>query len=425
MGRLQILTVAICVTINMLDGFDVLVMAFIAPSISQEWELSLIELGGLFSAGLGGMSLGALFLTSIADVYGRKKAILIALVTMSTGMFLSAVTKEYWQLIALRLLTGLGIGLALASLNTLVAEYSSTKRKNLSVAILHSGYPVGAILGGVIAALFIGQFGWMSLFVFGGLLSLVMIPVVIIWLPESLDYLLKVRPKGALHSVNAILIRMKQSEINELPALAVEVPDDAPTVKSLLKKDLIQPTLFLWLAYFMLMASFYFVLSWTPKILIDAGLSMSSGISSGVIMNLGGVIGGLLLGYFSTQFGLKRLTKWVMLLCALSMFAFGYFSENISVLLMIVFFIGFFMVSSMIGLYALAPDIYHTGIRNTGMGWAIGTGRIGAIVGPYVAGLLLESGWSSTNCFFVFLTPMLIAAFAVSHVNNVKVLKSV
>lgn len=417
MGRMQILAIAICVMINMLDGFDVLVMAFSAPSIAQEWDVSLTELGGLFSAGLIGMALGSLFLSPFADAFGRKNIILLALLIMSFGMLLSAFASDYWELLVLRVMTGLAIGSALASLNTLVAEYSSDKRKNLSISILQAGYPIGATLGGMFAAFLIGELGWRSLFIFGGLASLALIPVVLMWLPESLDYLIKCHPKTALIHVNTILLRMKKTTMVTLPTPSFEEQRRVPSVHNLLKQNLRKQTIYLWLSFFMLMFTFYFVLSWTPKILVDAGLSVEKGISGSVLMNFGGVIGGIALGYYSNYFGLKRSIQTVMILCAISMLAFGLFTAHLSVLLFIAFFTGFLIFSSMIGLYALAPDIYHTEIRNTGMGWAIGVGRLGAICGPYLAGVLLNSGWSSSDCFFIFLIPLLISAFAVSKIN--------
>jgi len=415
-SRFQILTIAICTFINMIDGFDVLVMAFTASSISSEWQIPKSELGLLLSAGLVGMAVGALFIAPFADKIGRKKLILLSLVIVSIGMLSSAFSQNVTQLSVLRFITGLGIGGMLATLNTLVSEYSNKRNKNICVSILQSGYPVGAIIGGIISVYLIKAYGWQSTFLFGGCISLLMIPLVYFILPESLDFLFVKQPKNALTSINKILNKLNQPIIKQLPSEIINGEQSSP-LSSLFNLNNLSNTLVIWTAYFMLMFSFYFIVSWTPKLLVDAGLSTSVGISGGVIIQVGGVIGALTLGFIASKINVIRLTSVYLTCCTTMMIIFGSLQFSLPILMTFAFIMGFFLVGSMIGLYALTPTLYSAFNRNTGMGWAIGIGRFGAVISPILAGYLLENSWKMTTIVLLFSMPMLFAAFILSLIK--------
>jgi MFS family permease len=221
MSRFQWVAVAVCVMLIMLDGFDVLVMAFTAAPISAEWKLSGAQLGLLFSAGLFGMAAGSLFLAPWADRFGRQPVILLCLVVISAGMLGSAATQSALQLGLLRAITGVGIGGMLASVGVITAEYSSNKWRSTSVALQATGYPIGATIGGSIAAVLLGIHGWRSVFVFGGLVTAAMIIVVLWRLPESVDFLIARQPANALRKLNALLKQMQRPELAQLPARPV------------------------------------------------------------------------------------------------------------------------------------------------------------------------------------------------------------
>ena len=413
MQPVQIIAVAMCVVINMLDGFDVLVMAFTAPEIAREWQLEPQALGILFSSGLLGMALGSLFIAPLADSIGRRRIILICLVTISVGMLASAFMNSVSGLVSTRIITGLGIGGMLASITTITAEYASDLRRGFSISLVQSGYPIGATIGGSIAAVIIVQSGWREVFIFGAVCSALMIPLVYWFLPESLDYLITRQPKSALERINALLRKLGKEILSTLPEPREQAGSSKMPMLSLLAPHLAKTTLLLWLAFFMVMMSFYFVLSWTPTLLTEAGLNVEQGISGGVLVNIGGVLGGISLGYFTAKYKVTRLVGTFMFICAGSMVAFGLLQSGLTLMLLFGFVIGFFVFGSMIGLYAITPNIYATEIRNTGMGWAIGIGRIGAVVGPLLAGYLLANGWTGADCFVVFAIPLLIAMVAV------------
>jgi MFS family permease len=263
------------------------------------------------------------------------------------------------------------------------------------------------------------QYGWRSVFIFGAICSALMIPMVLRFLPESLEYLITHRPKNALGKINSLLSKLDQPTLQQLPESKKQIDKNNGLLK-VIAPELRASTLLLWCAFFMVMLSFYFVLSWTPTLLTEAGLRIEQGISGAVLMNIGGVIGGISLGYLTSRFSRYRLTAFFMTLCAIAMIGFGLLDNSLNLMLIVGFVIGYFVFGSMIGLYSIAPDLYHTSIRNTGMGWAIGIGRIGAIIGPSAAGFLLNRGWSGADCFIAFSLPLLVAMMAIITLNNLR-----
>ncbi len=334
MSAFQVFAVGICVFINMLDGFDVLVMAFTASSIAEDWGVPNSSLGILFSAGLFGMAAGSLFIAPYGDRFGRRSVILLCLITISVGMFLSAISQSVWQLTLIRAITGLGIGGMLASVNVLVAEYSSTRRRAFCISLLQGGYPIGATIGGIITVFLISSYGWRSAFVFGGLVSTAIIPFILWQLPESLDYLAVKQPPNALKKINSALYRMGHDLLEALPAPIPPEKQLPQNVTSLLKPSIRRSTLLIWTAFFMVMFSFYFTLSWTPKLLVEAGLSREQGISGSVVINMGGVIGALVLGYLASRLDLQKLIGNYMIACAALTFLFGLLSNDLGLALL-------------------------------------------------------------------------------------------
>jgi len=416
MSRFQVLAVALCVTLNMLDGFDVLVMAFTASEVAKEWSLSGARLGGLLSAGLVGMAGGSLFLAPWADRFGRRAITLLCLGVITLGMLGSVLAQGPAQLAVLRVFTGIGIGGILASLNVITSEYASRRWRSTAISLQVTGYPIGATVGGAVGAFLITSYGWRSAFLFGALASGIMIPVVIRSLPESLDFLLARRPPDALRRLNDLLRRMGRPEVSELPGRRAEEHEehaDRNPVRRLLSDRIARSTFLIWTAFFLVMFGFYFITSWTPKLLVAAGLSTREGITGGVALNLGGIVGGSLFGYLARHLPLRRLAELYLGLTAACMLLFGFFASNLAAAFPIALAIGVFLFGSMVGLYAVTPILYPAAIRTTGMGWAIGIGRIGAILAPVTAGLLVDSGWATAHLYYAFAAPFVGALLVV------------
>lgn len=414
MSPFQLMVVAICTLLNMIDGFDVLAISFTAPVIAKEWGVNPATLGILLSAGLAGMALGSLFLSPLADLFGRRAIVLISTAIISIGMLASAATANVWALAACRLLTGLGVGGVLAAGNTLLAEYASDRWRDLSISAMVVGYSGGAIIGGSISAYLIAAFGWRASFIFGGLCSTILLPAVFA-LPESLDFILARNGKKALSEVNAVMRRLRRPELAALP----EIPREEKTTKAVVgvfEGRFLQGTLLICLSFFMLMLSFYFVLSWSPKNLVDLGFSVSQGIFASVLLNVGGILGGLAFGYLAGKSHARKISPFLLVALFGSILAYGGLRSGIVPVMTGAFVAGFFLIGSMASLYAIVPQIYPARVRNTGTGLAIGFGRLGAVVGPYLGGLLIAAGWERFAYYAVLALPVLISAVAVGRI---------
>ncbi|BBG04074.1 MULTISPECIES: MFS transporter [Pseudonocardia] len=385
--------IAICVLLNVLDGFDVLVMAFTGRTVAQEWGLGGAELGLLLSAGLVGMAAGSLALAPVADRIGRRPVILIGLLVAGSGMLLSSLAPSAVVLGGLRVLTGFGVGGVLACSTTIATEYAARRWRPLAVGLVGIGYAGGATLGGLLAVSMIDTLGWRAVFLTGGTATLVAIPIVLFALPESLQFLLTRRPAGALERVNGLLGRLRVPALSELPP-PVAGAAAARGFRALLAPGVRPTTLRLWALFFLVMAGFYVVTSWTPTLLVEAGLSESQGLTGGTLLNLGGIFGTLLLGLLAARWTLRSVLIGYMLatgvLLAVFLPALGWLAVAFSIGIVI----GVVVNGCVGGMYALTATGYDDGIRATGVGAAIGIGRIGAVVAPTAAGALLDAGWT-------------------------------
>ncbi len=377
MRPFQWLAVAVCIVLNLIDGFDVLVMAFTASSVAAEWNLGGAEIGLLLSAGLFGMAAGSLFIAPWADRWGRRPLILACLALSGLGMLASALSQAAWQLALLRGLTGLGIGGILASSNVIASEYASRRWRGLAVSLQSTGYALGATLGGLLAVWLIGAWGWRSVFVFGAGLTLAVIPLVCLCLPESLDFLLARRPPRALQRVNALARRLGRAALAELPSPPGGGAEHGSRLARLLCVAQRRTTLLLWALFFLVMFGFYFIMSWTPKLLVAAGLSTAQGITGGTLLSIGGIFGAALLGGLAARFRLERVLALFMLLTAALLALFSLSAGLPGAALPLGLLIGLCANACVAGLYALAPSLYDASVRATGVGWGIGVGRGG------------------------------------------------
>ena len=288
--RFQLTAIAVCIGLNMLDGFDILAMSFAASGVKADWHLLDSQLGALLSAGLVGMGLGSLALGPCADRWGRRNIVLLSVALAGVGMLGAAAAQGFYDLLALRVLTGLGIGGTIASVAVVVSEYAPDRWRRTALGAYATGYSIGATVGGALTAYAIPHYGWRSAFVIGGTMSLLLLPVAWRKLPESLDFLLTRRPAAALQRVNALLEAMRQPAVAALPERSVAHAAAAP-VRTQLGLLMTPSTLLVWAAFFCTMAGFYFIVSWTPRLLHAAGLSASQGLTGGVLLNLGGIAG--------------------------------------------------------------------------------------------------------------------------------------
>ncbi|GLU44919.1 MFS transporter [Allomuricauda sp. NBRC 101325] len=370
--------IAICFFCNMLDGMDVLVVSYSAPAIANDWNISPSSLGLVFSSGLVGMTIGAALLAPLADNLGRKPVMMLAAVVMGLFTFFTATVSNTSPLMIYRFLSGLGIGVMLATTATITAENSPSYSRSFWVSFVVAGYPVGAVITGIFAVPIIENSGWEQLFIYAGFISLIALPLIILFLKESEAFI-------------------EEQKIESEKGMSL-----------LLSADRRSNTIKLWLALFMCFSSLYYLLSWIPKLTSDAGLPMHLALYAGMVFNFGAVIGVPFQGYISSRFGLTKMVGGILVLTTVFLLTFGFF-QGTSFMLVLLFLLGFGVQGGFVGLYAIAANLYPTKIRTTGVGMAVGVGRVGGIIGPMIGGLLLTIGLNMTESFFVFAIPTLIA----------------
>jgi benzoate transport len=411
---LQLLVVALCVLINMLDGMDVMVIAYVAPAMAADWGVGFEALGVIFSAGLAGMMIGCVFVAPFADTFGRRPIILLALAIMTVGMCGTGLVNTIPEFVIFRALAGVGIGTLLASIAALVAEYAPLERRSFAIGLFQAGYPVGAVLTGIVCVFTIPAFGWQATLIGAGLVSAVVLPIAYFWLPESVAYLENRQPPRALERINALRHRLGWLTLSELapPTIAGVTPG----VGKLFAAGLWRSTLILWFATFLGFAVLYFVTSWIPKLSMEAGLSAEKAIWAGSIFNLGGMIGTTSIGWFAAQYRIGHLIRGYMVAAAVFLVI---FSANMPLLLVlgVAMLIGLFLQGGFSGFYSLAAKLYPADVRSSGIGWAIGMGRGGAIIGPLAGGLLLAREVPLWGVFATFAIPLVVSGVLASLVR--------
>lgn len=409
MRQYQIQTIVICFLLCMVDGFEILIMAFVAPHLSDDWNLSSVEVGYLLSAGLIGTAVGAFALSPLADRYGRRPMTIACLVVITIGMALSTIAADPGQLIAFRAFAGLGIGGLVANLNILVSENSSDRRRGLALGLYGAGLPGGVALGGAISGVLISQFGWRSAFLFGTIVTAILLVVVIRAMPESIEFLVDKRPKNALAKYNAIAGKLGYEPAQELPE-----PVAAKNVRGvkggLFAGIMRRRTIMLWIGYSCLMASFYFVNTWTPKLLTDATGDSGMGTTAGVLINVGGVIGALIFASLTLILRPRIVNTLLLLGGAIVFVAYANGFEIVALGMVLAVFVGLTANGGVAGFYAISPSVYPAAVRGTGVGLMIGIGRLVSIVAPIVTGYLLGAGWTPQGLYVLFGAVLVVAA---------------
>ena len=385
MSTKNYLAIFICFLMNMLDGMDVLIISYAAPAIAKAWSISPANLGVVFSSGLVGMTIGAIFLAPFADRIGRKPTMLIAGFLMASCIYLTSMAADTNMLMIFRFISGLGIGAMMATTAALTAENSPASTRNFWVSTVVAGYPVGAVLSGLVAATVIKTNGWERLFELAGYVTVSSLPLVGLFIQESFTPANQNEPK--------------------------------PKVQVLVQEPYRLSTFQLWTALFLAFATLYFMLNWIPKLATNAGMSLSAAIYAGTVFNLGAIVGIPIQGYCSSRFGLKKTIGIILLFTAVTMLSFGFFVHT-SFALVLFFLMGFGVQGGFVGLYAVAASMYPTYIRTTGVGWAIGAGRIGGIIGPIVGGLLVAWGLDMTQSFWFFAIPSALAGLMTFNISS-------
>jgi len=391
MSARQWIVIVLMIMLNALDGFDVLSSAFSAPGITKEWGIPRSELGIVLSAELIGMGFGSVILGGVADKVGRKLSMLLCLVIMAIGMYMAHAATAVWPLTIWRFITGLGIGGMLAATNAVTAETSSREGRSLAMALYVIGYPVGGVVGGFAAqSWLLVDYDWRSVFLFGCVVTAVMIPLVMLLVPETPAFYAARRPDGAIDKINKSLRTLRQPPIDALPEVEPSAPK--PKVTDILANARLRPvTLLLAFGYLFHTITFYYILKFAVQIVADSGFTQPQAASTLTWANVGGAIGGFLFGFLLRKWDIKGPTIACAVLGSAAVAAFGMGSDTLWGWRIAAFLTMFFLNAAIVGYYAAFARGFPAFARATGTGFVLGIGRAGAAGSPIIAGFLFTA----------------------------------
>lgn len=425
LSKLQVLVLMLAGTTIVLDGLDIQAIAFAAPAIAAELGLERASLGPVFSAGLVGMALGSMLMGPVADRFGRRPAVLLSVATFGGFTFLTGFASSFVEVLTFRFLTGLGLGGALPSLVVLVGEYSPRRVRAICAGAVLAGVPAGGLIGGLLATWAIPKFGWSSVFLIGGGLPLMMLPLLWINLPESIQFMVRRGESEAL-KVRTIMQRIDPEGDYGAAAVFAETQQagaEAPrgvAIGKLFRDGMARDTLLLWTAFFTNLMGIYFLFSWIPTLLVDAGYTVSRATTASVVFNFGGLIGLVGLGWVVSRFNvaIKHVIAAALLIGSIHVALVGVLVARLDLMLLAVFVAGIFVLGTQGQLFNLGTSLYSTDVRTTGLGWAVGFGRVGSVLGPLVGGILILIELGIPTYFGFFGGLLLMGAVAVMGVRR-------
>lgn len=418
MNYFQIMVIFICILISLVDGYDVMTIAFVVPSIAELWALSPEQIGILFSAGLFGMVGGALVITPFADKFGRRKIILVCLLILTIGMCVSAFSTNIGELIVSRFFSGLAIGAIMPSINTVIAEYASSRSRSLAIGIMAASYTAGSVIGGIIYIYLINHLGWQYVFFLGSTFSTLLIPLVLCLLPESLDFILLKNNAKSLLRLNYLLKKLDLDTCERFPEMAIKQMVTKKKLNLLFTPLIFHTTILMVTSASTMMISFYFLINWTPKILVYLGYAKDLSVTGSLVMNIFGIIGGLSIGWLSKKYSIQKVTSLMAVIGFIFVMGFGLSVSNWPVIFSLIAVIGYSTFGAMAGLYAIVPTIFPPQVRVTGTGVVFGFGRLIGTFGPYLAGLLIAAKIPYSYCIFILAIPLLVSALCIMYVNS-------
>jgi AAHS family 4-hydroxybenzoate transporter-like MFS transporter len=388
LGGFQVSILVLCALVAMMDGFDTQLIAFVAPEIVAAWKVPASVFGPVFGVGLLGSLIGALAFGSAGDRFGRKPTLIIAIQIFAVMTLLTPFTTSIHELVIARLLTGIGLGGALPSFIALSSEYAPKRIRTMLVSLMFCGFPAGAVIGGIGSAMLIPTFGWKSVFFAGGIFPLAILPIFLRCVPESARFL---ATKNRRDQIAKILRSMKCDNLWNGIIETGRVEERAP-IRSLFTGERALGTILLWMTLFLSLLLTYFLINWIPIVARQSGLTIGSAVHAVSMLNLGAVVGCVIIGRLADKRGAALMIGISFLLGAAAIAMLGRYGHSSLWLSIIAFFAGAFSIGAQMCTIALCADFYETFLRSTGVGWSIGIGRIGAIVGPVVGGLMLGAG---------------------------------
>ncbi|WP_042337737.1 MFS transporter [Paraburkholderia ferrariae] len=398
----------LCFLVAALDGLDTACVGFIGPAIRNHWHLTAAALAPVFGAGLFGTMAGGILLGPVADRHGRKTVLVASVFLFGISSLLSAFSPDVHFLVVMRFLTGVGLGGAMPNSITLTSEYCPTEKRSGYVTLMFCGFTIGASAGGMLTAQLVNTIGWEGVFIAGGLLPLLLLPFLMVYLPESIRFLLLLGKKRAVVRVAEIVSRIVAPGTAVPELLADEKVQGSP-VRTLFERGVVAGTLLIWTLFFMSLLIIYLLTSWMPVLLASAGMSLEAAALISMMHQVGAAMGSIWLGRQMDRFNPQRVLAWAYLasipmivLCALS-------GNMRSLIVLAVFALGFLVSGGQIGGYALVAGFYPTSSRSTGVSWANAIGRIGAALGSMAGGAMMAVGMHLREIILTLTIPAIVA----------------
>jgi len=407
-GGFHWMVVALCGLLLVVDGYDVFIYGTVLPKLMEQWKLTPPEAGSLASWALFGMMFGALIFGPLADKIGRKKGIAISFTLFTLATLVNGFAGSPFEFGVYRFLAGLGCGGLMPNAVALTNEYAPKRLRGTLVALMFSGYSVGGMVSAGLGILMLPSFGWQAMF-FAAVVPLVLLPLVWWKLPESAGFLMR---QGRVEQARAILAKLDPGNVSPGDKLEYhETRTAAASVAELFRNQRALRTVMLWVSFFCCLLMVYALGSWLPKLMNSAGFSLGSSLSFLLTLNFGGMLGAIAGGWLGDRFGLPRVVVVFFVAAALSIALLGH-NSPMPVLYLLIFIAGATTIGTQILLYASVAQLYSLSIRSTGLGWASGVGRVGAIVGPMLGGVLLAAKLPLEMNFLAFAVPGAISAVA-------------
>lgn len=412
MGMLQRLVLYFCGTVMIFDGFDVQLITFVAPVLTKALDIDKAMLAPVFAAGLLGTMSGAFVFGPLADRFGRKNVLLSAVSLFglcALGTITSTTINEFY---VWRFVGGLGLGGATPIAVAMTSEYCSKRFRSTLVMIMYCGYSVGAAGGGVLSAYLIPAFGWQSVFIVGGLVPLVTVALMCWTMPESIGYLVLRTEK--IEKISR-LIRCIDASVNLDNVKKFSFHKDTAKgfpVMDLFTNGMLSKTLVLWVMFFTNIVSLYFMVSWFPTLISSLGVPVKQAVLSSTLIQVGSIAGTLSISGLVQRFAPFRLLATGYLGGASSLLLLSTLGSSTTFLPVLAFIAGYFVIGTQTAANAVGALVYPTSMRSTGIGWALGVGRIGSVVGPVIGGALVGLKWLVSDLFVVAAIPAVVAMMA-------------
>jgi len=400
----------LCALCLIMDGFDVQALGPVAPAIIKEWHVSMAQIGLAISAALVGILVGSILFSMIADKVGRRPVLIFATLFFSVVTLMTARVHSIGELRTIRFFAGMGLGGIMPNSVALVGEYSPRRLRVLLMIVVTNGFNVGAAIAGLVSAWMIPAFGWRSVFLVGGAIPAVIGVLMLLFLPESLQFLAL---RGTAPAKLAKWIRRIDPTIAVDAGTKYTVPEQkggGVPILHLFTEGRAVGTVLLWTINFMNLLNLYFLANWLPTVVNAAFGSIALGAYAALSLQVGGVVGTFLFSWLVGRIGFIPVLGTAFGIACVMIALIGQPALTLTPLFMLVFVAGFCVVGGQGAINALAATYYPTNLRSTGVGSGLGVGRIGGIAGPSIAGMLLGMGWMPRELFYAAAIPALISA---------------